>query len=128
MRILVTILLLLVISCGCFAVDSFKTAPDSLEWFRWANGANGQPEGPYLLYSSDHGGPKDLHIKFNLEYSQSVTFDVVDLLGRQIMNHHWTSVLDQTYRIELPESPNRIFIVRLFIENKYYANKIYISK
>lgn len=88
----------------------------------------GQPDTrPYILHS-DEDAPGGLYITFNLERTQAVQFTLVDLLGRQITHHEWTDVIDQTFRVEVSDSSNRVFIVRLYIDKKYYTNKVYLSK
>jgi hypothetical protein len=88
----------------------------------------GQPdEAPYVVYSGSDVGRKDLFIKFNLEKTQSVQFELFDLLGRQVTDHKWSAVLDQTFTIEVPEASDKVYIVRVAIDNKYYTNKIYIN-
>jgi hypothetical protein len=81
-------------------------------------------ERPYTLHTDGDQGNKDLYITFDLEQPQPVQLAVVDILGKQFANKEWENVTTQTFRVELPESANTIFIVRVFIDNKYYTNKV----
>lgn len=71
----------------------------------------------------------DFYIQLNLPESQTITYEVVDTMGRQIVRGEIVDALNQTWPVTLHQATaSGIYIVRLGIRNEYYASKIYVSR
>jgi hypothetical protein len=71
----------------------------------------------------------DFYIKLNLPESQTIHYEVVDMMGRQVVSGEIAEALNQTWPVSLHEATSGgIYIVRLGIQNEYYSSKIYLTR
>lgn len=82
---------------------------------------------PYILYGNDLQGPNDFYVLFNLDDRQTVRYELVDIMGKQLTLQELPDVLDQIYKIEVNDVCGGVYIVRLLIDHQYYAEKIYFN-
>lgn len=81
----------------------------------------------YAIY--DKNDSYDFYITFNLPESQTIQYEVVDIIGRRLVSNEVSDVLNQTFPVSLAASTsNGIYIVRLGIGGQYYATKIYVAR
>lgn len=81
----------------------------------------------YALYGNDFDGPSDLYLAFNLQHRQTVGYEIVDITGRSVGVGAIRDVLDQTYKVGIQVESTGIYIVRLLIDSRYYAEKVYFK-
>lgn len=82
---------------------------------------------PYALYGTDFYGTGGFYISFNLETRQTVQYQLVDMMGRQIAAQDLREVLDQTYRVQANSISSGAYIVRLVIDRKCYSEKVFFT-
>ena len=87
----------------------------------------GSADKPYLLYGTDFHGVGGFYISFNLETRQTVQYQLVDMMGKQIAAQDLREVLDQTYRVQANSISSGAYIVRLVIDRKCYSEKIFFT-
>jgi len=87
----------------------------------------GTADKPYILYGTDFHGSGGLYISFNLETRQTVQYQLVDMMGRQVAAQDLREVLDQTYRVQANSISSGAYIVRLMIDRKCYSEKIFFT-
>ena len=80
---------------------------------------------PYLLYGTDFRGVGGFYISFNLETRQTVQYQLVDMMGRQIAWQNLRDVLDETYRVQANSLASGTYIVRLMIDRKCYSERVF---
>lgn len=81
----------------------------------------------YKIY--DAGDAADFYIQLNLPESQTINFEVVDLMGRQVVRGEIANALNQIWPVTLHQSASSgIYVVRLGIRGEYYSSKIYVSR
>lgn len=81
----------------------------------------------YAVY--DKNDEFDFYITFNLPESQTVHYEVVDIMGRQLVRSDIGDVLNQTFPVSLSAGTAAgVYIVRLGIGNEYYSTKIYVQR
>jgi archaellum component FlaF (FlaF/FlaG flagellin family) len=81
----------------------------------------------YKIY--DAGDSYDFYIQLNLPESQTISYEVVDIMGRQLVRGEIANALNQTWPVSLHQSTSSgIYIVRLGIRGEYHASKIYLSR
>jgi hypothetical protein len=81
----------------------------------------------YKIY--DAGDSYDFYIQLNLPESQTISYEVVDIMGRQLVRGEIANALNQTWPVSLHQSTSSgIYIVRLGIRGEYYSSKIYLSR
>lgn len=81
----------------------------------------------YLIYGTSPEDPGNFYITFNLPESQTVGYEIVDTMGRQIVSEQIESVLNQTYLIDAGYVATGIYIVRLKIGSEYHATKVFLE-
>lgn len=101
---------------------------DNIEFFTSDDPDPFVPENPYKIYGSNSENHLDFFVTFNLEARQSVNLQIVDMTGQLIANQELDDVLNQTFLIDAANRSAGIYIVRLLINNRYYADKIYLSQ
>jgi hypothetical protein len=84
----------------------------------------GTSDKPYILYGTDFNGTGGFYIAFNLETRQTVRYQLVDMMGRQIAAQDLREVLDQTYKVQANSISNGAYILRLTIDRKCYSERI----
>jgi hypothetical protein len=87
----------------------------------------GTADKPYILYGTDFHGSGGFYISFNLETRQTVTYQLVDMMGRQIAAQDLREVLDQTYRVQANSISSGTYIVRLMIDRNCYSEKVFFT-
>ena len=98
---------------------------DNIEFFVTDNPYPIDPEGKlYAIYWNDTEG---VDITFNLPERQKVGFALVDMMGREIERGLYYDILNQTISVPFNSISRGLYIIRLQINNKYYAVKVYLS-
>jgi hypothetical protein len=87
----------------------------------------GTADKPYVLYGTDFHGSGGFNISFNLETRQTVQYQLVDMMGRQVAAQDLREVLDQTYRVQANSITSGAYIVRLMIDRKCYTEKVFFT-
>ena len=87
----------------------------------------GSTNKPYVIYGTDFHGSGAFYISFNLEARQTVRYQLVDMMGRQIAAQDLKEVLDQTYQVQANSISSGAYIVRLMIDRTCYSEKIYFT-
>ncbi len=87
----------------------------------------GSADKPYILYGTDFHGSGGFYISFNLETRQTVQYQLVDMMGRQVAAQDLREVLDQTYRVQANSISSGAYIVRLMIDRKCYSEKVFFT-
>lgn len=87
----------------------------------------GSVDKPYVLFGTDLQGSGGFYISFNLETRQTVRYQLVDMMGRQIAAQDLKEVLDQTYRVQANSISSGAYIVRLMIDRACYSEKIFFT-
>ena len=87
----------------------------------------GTADKPYILYGTDFRGSGGFYISFNLETRQTVQYQLVDMMGRQVAAQDLREVLDQTYAVQANSITSGAYIVRLMIDRKCYTEKIFFT-
>lgn len=101
---------------------------DNIEFFTSDNPNPYPIDDLYLIYGTNPQDPGNFYITFNLDEPQPVNYEIVDMMGRQIVNEQIEGVLNQTYLIDAGHTATGIYIVRLKIGKEYFASKVYIGK
>ncbi|HMG89925.1 MAG TPA: T9SS type A sorting domain-containing protein [Chryseolinea sp.] len=87
----------------------------------------GSADKPYVLFGTDFQGSGGFYISFDLESRQTVRYQLVDMMGRQIAAEDLKEVLDQTYQVEAHSISSGAYIVRLVIDRTCYTEKIFFT-
>ena len=87
----------------------------------------GSADKPYVLFGTDLHGSGGFYISFNLETRQTVRYQLVDMMGRQIAAQDLKEVLDETYRVQANSISSGAYIVRLMIDRTCYSEKIFFT-
>lgn len=87
----------------------------------------GTTERPYTLFGTDFNGSGGFFITFNLETRQTVRYQLVDMMGKEVASQDLREVLDQTYRVQGNNISSGAYIVRLMIDHKCYTDKIFFT-
>lgn len=82
---------------------------------------------PYVIYGTDFHGSGAFYISFNLEARQTVRYQLVDMMGRQIAAQDLKEVLDQTYQVQANSISSGAYIVRLMIDRTCYSEKVFFT-
>lgn len=101
---------------------------DNLEFFASDEPAPLSVEAPYTLYGNPPSGASDFYITFNLSKKQPVKYELVDITGKLISREEWPDVLNQTFRVECRTASQGLYVVRLLIGGRYYANRVVVSQ
>lgn len=81
----------------------------------------------FVIYTPQEGGDGAMHIVFNLPERQAVGYEVIDMLGRPLVDVVIADVLNQEFPIYMDNAAAGVYIVRLAIGGKYYARKVYVE-
>ncbi len=87
----------------------------------------GSADKPYVLFGTDLHGSGGFYISFSLETRQTVRYQLVDMMGRQIAAQDLKEVLDETYQVQARSISNGAYIVRLMIDRTCYTEKIFFT-
>lgn len=87
----------------------------------------GTVDKPYILFGTDFHGSGGFYISFNLETRQTVQYQLVDMMGRQISAQDLRQVLNETYRVQANSISSGAYIVRLMIDRKCYSEKVFFT-
>ena len=87
----------------------------------------GSGDKPYVLFGTDFQGSGGFYISFDLESRQTVRYQLVDMMGRQIAAQDLKEVLDQTYQVQAHSISSGAYIVRLVIDRTCYTEKIFFT-
>ena len=87
----------------------------------------GSGDKPYVLFGTDLYGSGEFYISFNLETRQTVRYQLVDMMGRQIAAQELKEVLDETYQVRANSISNGAYIVRLMIDRTCYSEKVFFT-
>ena len=79
---------------------------------------------PYVVFGTDFRGTRGFLISFNLETRQTVRYQLVDMMGRQIAAQDLKEVLDQTYAVQANSVSSGAYIMRVMVDGKCYSDKI----
>jgi hypothetical protein len=101
---------------------------DNIEFFVSDDPAPNSVTNPFVVYSNDPVTPSDFYITFNLEERQSVEYELMDMVGRQIVSQELTDVLNQTYKVNAEHTSTGIYFLRMQIGQNYYITKVYMGK
>lgn len=82
----------------------------------------------YALYPNRLVDTKSFYVTFNLSNRQSVAYELMDMLGKQVGAKELTDVLNQTYKIDLENASSGVYLVRLLIDNRYYVSRVVVSR
>ena len=101
---------------------------DNIEFFLSDNASPYTSSDLYSIYGTTPGGPEEFYITFNLSDREPVQYELVDLMGRQIIHEQLENVLNQTYTISTNTLSSGIYIVRLRIDDRYYSQKVHAGR
>jgi hypothetical protein len=104
---------------------------DNIEFFTTDTPDTIEVEQPYAVYGYNLTEPVQtkLKITFNLPQRQSVSYSVVDMMGKYHANGTLNDVLNQTYPLQLEQGlAAGVYVVRLKIGARYYSTKVLISR
>jgi hypothetical protein len=87
----------------------------------------GSGDKPYVLFGTDLHGSGGFYISFNLETRQTVRYQLVDMMGRQIAAQDLKEVLDETYKVQANSISSGAYIVRLMIDRTCYSEKVFFT-
>lgn len=82
---------------------------------------------PFQIYGTNPASPGEFYLTFNLPEQQSVTYDIMDMVGRTLAREELGYVLNQTFTVDAGRAATGIYILRIQIGDKMYASKVYIS-
>lgn len=101
---------------------------DNIEFFLSNDPSPVSTEDLYAVYGNNSESPDDFYITFNLKSQQAVNYKLIDITGKELTSGDLEDVLNQTYRIVCTDFKSGMYIVRLMIGNKFYSEKVYLSK
>ncbi|WP_276369413.1 M43 family zinc metalloprotease [Chryseolinea sp. H1M3-3] len=101
---------------------------DNIEFFLSDDPAPAVSSTLYTLYPNRIVNERNFNVTFNLGNRQTVGYELVDMLGKQIGAGELTDVLNQTYKIDLENASQGIYLVRLRIDKKYYVSRIVVNQ
>ena len=82
----------------------------------------------FTLYPNKIENAGSFYVTFNLDDRQTVAYELVDMLGKQVGSKELTDVLNQTYKIDVEHASNGVYLVRLLIDKKYYVSRIVVAQ
>jgi hypothetical protein len=101
---------------------------DNIEFFLSNDPSPVSTEDLYAVYGNNSESPDEFYITFSLKSHQAVNYKLIDITGKELTSGDLDNVLNQTYRIACTDFKSGMYIVRLMIGNKFYSEKIYLSK
>jgi hypothetical protein len=100
---------------------------DNIEFFVSDDPTPNSVSNPFVVYDSDPITPSDFYITFNLPERQSVQYELMDTMGRQIVTQELTDVLNQTYEVNAAHTSTGVYFLRLQIGQNYYITKVFMG-
>jgi hypothetical protein len=100
---------------------------DNIEFFTSDDPHPNAVSNPFVVYDSDPITPKDFYITFNLTERQPVQYELVDVMGRQVVAQQLQDVLNQTYQVNAENTSSGIYFLRLKIGELYYTTKVFVD-
>jgi len=82
----------------------------------------------FMVYGTDLASAADFYVTFNLAQRQPVSYQLVDTMGKQVMQEDLTGVLNQTYRVEPAGVTSGVYIFRLYLGGAVYSTKVYVGQ
>lgn len=104
-----------------------KACLNDVEFFRSEGQTFAVSKNFYRLYSNSQQAP-GFAITFYLETMQSVQYELVDVAGRSVESRILYDVLDQTFHFQANNVPTGIYIVRIKMNNRYFAERVYLGR
>lgn len=101
---------------------------DNIEFYLSDDPSPKSTENPFVVYGTDLASAADFYLTFNLDDRQPVSYQLVDTMGKQVMQEDLTDVLNQTYRVEPTGASSGIYILRLHIGEAFYSTKVYVGR
>jgi hypothetical protein len=101
---------------------------DNIEFFLSNDPSPISTEDLYAVYGNNSESQDDFYITFNLKSQQAVNYKLIDIAGKELTGGNLENVLNQTFRIVCSDFKSGMYIVRLMIGNKFYSEKVYLSK
>lgn len=101
---------------------------DNIEFFVSDDPTPNSVANPFVVYDSDPITPNDFYITFNLAERESVQYELMDTMGRQVVAQQLTDVLNQTYQVNAEHTSTGVYFLRLQIGGNYYSAKVYMGK
>lgn len=101
---------------------------DNIEFFLSDNSSPYQSNDLYTLYGTAVNGAPEFHITFNLPDRQPVQYELVDMMGRQLVRATLDDVLNQTFTIPGEGLAAGVYIVRLHIDDHFYSQRVYAGQ
>jgi Pregnancy-associated plasma protein-A len=99
---------------------------DNLEFFNSDDPNPKTVDDLYLIYGTDPLQPGNFYITFNLDEPQPVGYEVLDVMGKALVQAEIGNVLNQTYLIDAGNIATGIYIIRLRIGTYFYTSKIFM--
>lgn len=81
---------------------------------------------PYNIYYTTDGRSQ-LFISFNLDRRQSIRYELIGVMGNIVSTREITNVLNETIEVVDADSSPGIYILRLFVNQRYYAARVYLN-
>ncbi|SKC41785.1 M43 family zinc metalloprotease [Ohtaekwangia koreensis] len=100
---------------------------DNIEFFTSDDKNPNSVSSPFVVYDSDPITPSDFYITFNLTERQPVQYELVDVMGRQVVAQQLQDVLNQTYEVNAENTSSGIYFLRLKIGELYYTTKVFVD-
>jgi hypothetical protein len=113
-------------NCGDDLSNRFSL--DNIEFFTSDDPSLATTPARYTLYKNVLESSKNFYLTFNLDNRQTVDYELVDMTGRQIAAHQLPDVLNQTFKIDVDNANQGIYLVRLLIDKKYYVSRILVDR
>ncbi|HEX5171378.1 MAG TPA: M43 family zinc metalloprotease [Cyclobacteriaceae bacterium] len=100
---------------------------DNIEFFTSDNPDPPAIEGLFLIYGTQPTDPGSFYLTFNLSEPQTIGYEILDAMGREIVSTQVDNVLNQTFLVDAGHTATGIYIVRVRIAAKYYSTKVFLS-
>ncbi|MEJ7644750.1 MAG: choice-of-anchor J domain-containing protein [Chryseolinea sp.] len=100
---------------------------DNIEFFTSDDPDPKLPENLYSVFYKGLDNLQSLNVSFNLYTRQNVRCELVDMMGKTISSQDIADVLNQTFEVDDSHASTGIYILRLLINDRYYAEKVYLN-
>ncbi len=80
---------------------------------------------PFRIYNQDK---EPLQITFDLDTKGPVVIEVIDLMGRVLISETPSNVLNQTYRLFVPDIPAGTYVIRAMTDTGIFTDRVIILK
>ncbi len=101
---------------------------DNIEFFISDDPNPKLPENLYSVFYRDLESQPSLNVSFNLDSRQDVRCELVDMMGKVISSQNIADVLNQSFEIDGSQASTGIYILRLLINDRYYAERVYLNQ